>query len=313
MPHPSTWSRVFGGAIDIAALELQLGNFFQHLHRSAEVPARGSIILAVDGKTLRGTIPAGQTRGVHLVAAYLPETGVVLAQLTVDRKENEIVVVPTLLAQLQVAGMVVVGDAMQTQRQLSIQIVEAGGDYLWFVKDNQPTLYADIERLFTPVPALPGTSEEPTDFTTAQQIDAAHGRLEERRITVSSWLQDYSDWPYLAQVFKLERTIWRMGKPIREIRYGVTSLPATIADAKRLLVIARAEWGIENGLHYRRDVSLAEDASRLRRGTGPQVMAALNNAVIGLVLTSGERNLAAAQRRFAFQFDRYLARLLPHP
>lgn len=309
MPHPSTWSRLFAQAVDVQALEAALRTFFQEGQATAEIPARGSLILAVDGKTLRGTIPAGQTRGVHVVAAYLPETGVVLAQLAVDTKENEIVVVPSLVAPLDLTGMVVVGDAMQTQRQLSTQVVESGGDYLWFVKDNQPTLYADIERLFTPLPALPKTSEEPTDFTTAQQIDAAHDRLEDRRITVSSWLQDYSTWPYLAQVFKLERTIWRTGKPTHEVRYGVTSLPAMVADAKRLLEIARAEWGIENGLHYRRDVSLAEDASRLRRGTGPQVMAALNNAVVSLVLSSGERNLAAGQRRFAFQFDRYLARL----
>lgn len=307
MPHPSTWSRLFAEAVDVAALEHALGQFFQATQAPSHVPARGSSILAVDGKTLRGTIRVGQTSGVHLVAAYLPERGVVLAQLAVDRKENEIVVVPTLLAHLDLTGMVVTGDAMQTQRALSIQIVEAGGDYLWFVKENQPRLHADIERLFTPLPSLPGTSEDPMDFTTAQQIDATHGRVEERRITVSSWLQDYSDWPYLAQVFKLERTIWKLGKPIRDVRYGVTSLPATVANAEHVLRIARAEWGIENGLHYRRDVSLAEDASRLRRGHGPQVLAALNNAVIGLVLTSGERNLAAAQRTFAYRFDRYLA------
>ncbi len=313
MPHPSTWSRLFGQAVDVAALEQQLGQFFQQRHQANTVPARGSLILAVDGKTLRGTIPAGQTRGVHLVAAYLPQQGVVLAQLAVDRKENEIVVVPTLLAHLDVTGMVVVGDAMQTQRDLSIQIVEAGGDYLWFVKDNQPTLHADIERLFTPLPALPGTSEEPTDFTTARHITNDHGRLEERRITVSSWLQDYSDWPYLAQVFKVERIVWRADKATNEVRYGVTSLPPTVANAERLLTITRAEWGIENGLHYRRDVSLAEDASRLRRGHGPQVMAALNNAVISLVLGTGERNLAAVQRTFAFRFDRYLARLSLEP
>lgn len=308
MPHPSTWSRIFAEAVDVQALEHALGQFFQASQATTDVPARGSIILAVDGKTLRGTIPAGETSGVHLVAAYVPERGVVLAQLAVDRKENEIVVVPSLLAHLDLTGMVVTGDAMQTQRHLSIQIVEAGGDYLWFVKENQPRLHADIARLFTPLPSLPGTSEEPTDFTTARQIAAAHGRLEERRITVSSWLQDYSDWPYLAQVFKLERTIWRAGKPIREVRYGVTSLPAGVADAEHLLKIARAAWGIENGLHYRRDMSLAEDASRLRRGHGPQVLAALNNTVIGLVLSSGTQNLAAAQRCFAYHFDRYLAR-----
>lgn len=308
MPHPSTWSRIFAEAVDVQVLEYALGQFFQATQTTAEVPARGSIILAVDGKTLRGTIPAGQTSGVHLVAAYLPERGVVLAQLAVDRKENEIVVVPTLLAQLDLTGMVVIGDAMQTQRHLSIQIVEAGGDYVWFVKDNQPSVRTDIELLFTPIPPLPGAADIPTDFTHATQINNQHGRLEERRITVSSWLHDYSEWPYLAQVFKLERIVWRAGKATSEVRYGVTSLPATVADAERLLTITRAAWGIENGLHYRRDVSLDEDASRLRRGHGPQVMAALNNAVIGLVSTSGERNLAAVQRIFAYRFDRYLAR-----
>lgn len=196
---PECLECLFAEAVDVQTLEAALSTCFQEGQATAEIPARGSLILAVDGKTLRGTIPAGQTRGVHLVAAYLLETGVVLAQLAVDTKENEMVVVPTVVAQLDLTGRVVVGDAMQTQRQLSTQVVESGGDDLWFVKDNQPTFYADIERLFTPLPALPGTSEEPTDFTTAQQIDAAHGCLEDRRITVSSWLQDYSTWPYLAQ------------------------------------------------------------------------------------------------------------------
>lgn len=310
MPHATTWSRVLADAVDSRAFEEALTTFFQTQQPMSEVPARGSIILAVDGKTLRGTIPTGATSGVHLVAAYLPERGVVLAQLPVDHKENEIVVVPTLIAQLDLTGMVVVGDAMQTQRPLSSQIVEAGGDYLWFVKDNQPSLRAEIELLFTSLPVLPGTAEVPTDFTTAVQWDNGHGRLEDRRITVSSMLQEYTHWPYLAQVFKLERTVWRRtGPPMIEVRYGMTSLPAVVADAARLLTIGRGAWGIENGLHYRRDVSLDEDASRVRRGNAPQVLAALNNAVIGIVLQTGERNLAAAQRRFAYQFDRCLAHL----
>jgi predicted transposase YbfD/YdcC len=264
----------------------------------------------VDGKTLRGTIPLGQTQGVHLVAAYLPEQGVVLLQLAVDRKANEIVVVPTLLAQLDLHGTVVVGDAMQTQRAVSAQIVEAGGDYLGFVKDNQPTLLAEIEALFTPPPLTPGHAAPAPDFTTARQVDKGHGRLEERVLTASALLAGYSDWPYLAQVFKLERTVWQQGVPtLHEVRYGITSLPRGVADAERLLVVARAEWGIENGLHYRRDVSRQEDTCQLRRGSGPQVMAALNNAVISLLGQQGERNLPAVQRRFAYQFDRLLASL----
>jgi predicted transposase YbfD/YdcC len=311
MPHPSTWSRILGHAVDPVALEQALTTFF-HAPTSVAAPARGSIILAVDGKTLRGTIPAGQTRGVHLVAAYLPEQGVVLAQLQVDTKENEIVVVPALLAQLDLRGTVVVGDAMQTQRDLSAQVVAAGGDYVWFVKENQPSLLADIEELFAPPPITPGHAAPPRDFRMARQVDKGHGRLEERVLTASGMLAAYSDWPELVQVFRLERTVWQQGvQTLHEIRYGITSLPVHVASAPRLMRIARAEWGIENGVHYRRDVTLEEDASQLRRGGGPHVLAALNNVVISLLGQHGERNLAAVQRRFAYHFDRFLAHLSP--
>ena len=309
MPHQSTWSRILGQGVDPDALEQALTTFFQ-APPAEDTPARGSIILVVDGKTLRGTIPLGHTQGVHLVAAYLPEQGVVLAQLEVDVKANEIVVVPTLLAHLDLQGRVVVGDAMQTQRALSVQIVEAGGDYLWFVKDNQPTLLDEIVELFAPPPVTPGHAAPARDFTTARQVDKGHGRLEERVLTASEMLAGYSDWPYLAQVFKLERTVWQQGlQLLHEVRYGITSLPRSVADAKRLLVVARAEWGIENGLHYRRDVTLEEDACHLRRGGGPQVMAALNNVVVSLLGQHEEHNLAALQRRFDYHFDRFLARL----
>jgi predicted transposase YbfD/YdcC len=307
MPHARTWGRIFAQAVDPVALEQVLRTCFLDAHHTPEVPPRGSIILAVDGKTLRGTIPAGQTKGVHLVAAYLPEQGVVLAQLAVAEKTNEIVAVPQLLAQLDVVGMVVTGDAMQAHQALSVQSVEAGGDYVWMVKENQPTLYADMALLFAPEIIGVGCGAIPTDFTTARSVDHAHGRLEERIITVSRMLKDYSRWPYLEQVFKLERIVThRRGKPTREVRYGVTSLPAQGANASRLLRIARAEWGIENGLHYRRDVSLQEDSSRMRRGNAPHVLAALNNAVVGIVALHGVHNLAKVQREFQYQFDRAL-------
>jgi predicted transposase YbfD/YdcC len=308
MPHQCTWSRVFGHAIDVEQFETVLGQFFAEQQASAEVLARGSTVLAVDGKTLRGTIPAGQSRGVHLVAAYLPNQGVVLAQLAVDCKENEIVAVPKLLKQLDLTGMVVVGDAMQAQRELSIQVVEAQqGDYMWFVKENQKTLYADLEQLFAPPALAPGWSDPGTDFTTATTVEKGHGRLEERTITVSRMLHDYANWPYLDQGFRLERRVTQRGKTTVEVRYGITSLPPQHASAERLMEVARTEWGIENGLHHRRDVTLREDACQVRRGQAPQVLAALNNVVIGIVQRAGQQNLAAAQRAFSYSFDRILA------
>ena len=204
MPHQSTWSRVLGDAVDPKDVEYALQTFF---HTPLADPERASIVLAVDGKTLRGTIPLGHTQGVHLVAAYLPDSGVVLTQLAVDKKENEIVAVPTLLAQLDLHGVVVTGDAMQAQRALSAQVVEAGGDYLWFVKANQPTLLGEITELFTPPPLTPGHAVPARDFDTVRQLDKGHGRLEERLLTTSSMLAGYSEWPFLAQVFKLERRV----------------------------------------------------------------------------------------------------------
>lgn len=308
MPHQSTWSRVLAHAVDVDELEYQLGQFFHQQQACAEVAPRASIVLAVDGKTLRGTIPSGQTRGVHLVAAYLPDTGVVLAQVAVESKENEIVAVPKLLRGLDLRGVVVVGDAMQAQRSLSSQVVEAGGDYVWFVKENQKALLADLELLFERPRLAKGWSDPSTDFTTATQVDKGHGRLEQRTITVSRMLKDYLDWPYLDQVFRLERQVTEGGKTSVEVRFGITSTPPEIAAAGRLLEIARSEWGIENGLHHRRDVTLQEDACQVRRGRAPQVLAALNNTAIGIVRQAGADNLAAAQRAFTYAFDRLLAR-----
>ena len=308
MPHQSTWSRLFAHAIDLDAFEHLLTSFFLAQRHSSELPERGSIVLALDGKTLRGTIPAGHSRGVHLLAAYLPEQGIVLAQAPVERKENEIVVAPTLLARLPLAGVVVVGDALHAQRATCRSIVEANGDYLWFVDKNQPSLRWDISQLFEEPKVEKGWSLPPTDFERARSCESGHGRVEERVLTASRMLVDYTPWPYLQQVFKLERRWWDRNGAHVEVRYGVTSLPRQVAGPEALLRIARAEWGIENGLHHRRDVTLREDACQLRRGRGPQTNAALNNLVVSLVVGSGTKNLAAAQREFAFLFDRLLAR-----
>jgi predicted transposase YbfD/YdcC len=308
MPHQATWSRIFAHAVELPALEASLTSFFLALRQRPELPERGSITLVLDGKTLRGTIPAGQSRGVHLLAAYLPDEGLVLAQAAVESKENEIVVAPSVLARLPLQGVVVVGDALHTQRTISTTIVEANGDYMWFVDQNQPGVLNDINQLFVEPKVEKGWSLPATDFESARSCESGHGRVEERIITVSSMLADYTPWPYLAQVFKLERRWWDAKGEHYEVRFGLTSLPRQVASPVDLLRIARAEWGIENGLHHRRDVTLEEDACQLRRGRAPQTNAALNNVVVSLVLSSGATNLAAVQRQFAFAIDRALAR-----
>jgi predicted transposase YbfD/YdcC len=307
LPHPTSWSRILGNAVQPADVDRAVSAFLKRAEEPL-IPARASIVVALDGKTLRGTIPRGSTRGVHLLAAYRPLDGVVLAQVAVDQKENEIVAAPELLRQLDLSGVVVTGDALLAQRSLSIQIVEAGGDYVWRIKDNQPTMRAEIELLFAPEMVQAGWSAPAVDFTSASTIDARHGRLEERLVTVSSLLSEYSDWPYLAQVFKLERRVTQLGnRSTTEVQYGITSIPATFADAKRLLELVRAHWGIENGLHQRRDVTMEEDAMRVRKGNAPHLLASLNNLSLGISVQAGWNNLAAAQRAFAYQIDKALA------
>jgi len=257
-------------------------------------------VIVMDGKTLRRTIPSATQRGLHLLAAYLPAEKLVLAQVEVDGKENEITAAPKLLSGLDVYKKIVVGDAMHTQRQISMQICLAGGDYVWLVKENQPQLHWDLKKMFEPQKPIRGLGNPPDDFQTITQIGKRHGRMEERRITVSSLLKDYLDWPYLEQTFKIDRRLvyLKTGQVKQETVYGITSLPKENASPKRLLDVVRSEWGIENGLHYCRDVSFQEDRTRMTRGNAGRVMAVINNLVIGLLAFQGYVNFASARRMY---------------
>jgi predicted transposase YbfD/YdcC len=125
MPHPTTWSRILGEAVDPDALTRATEEVLTSV--ASEVPERGSVQVTLDGKTLRGTIPAGQTQGVHLLAAYRPQDGVGLLQVEVGATENESSAAPRVLQQLDLRGILVSGDAMFTQRDLCVQIVQQGG------------------------------------------------------------------------------------------------------------------------------------------------------------------------------------------
>jgi predicted transposase YbfD/YdcC len=264
-----------------------------------------SLAIALDGKTLRGVISANHAHGQHLLAAYLPAEGWVLFQVEVESKENEISAAPRVLKKLDLRGKIVTGDAMFAQRELSLQIIESGGDYVWTVKDNQATLRQDIELLFQPQKTVKGFSAGVKDFRTAQTLEKNHGRLERRTLTLSAELKEHLNWPGAEQVFKLERYSERTKdhQVMHEVTYGITSLSSAEVTADELLHIVRQHWGIENGLHYRRDVTLHEDACHLKRGQAPHALAVINNLVIGLVLRLGWSNLAEARRFFDARFD----------
>ena len=305
MPHSSTYRRVMQQGVDVPQLEQEAGKYLSTMSQAA------SEQLSLDGKTLRGTIPPGETQGVHLLAVQEVKKNLVLAQTEVGVKENEISAAPRLIGQVDVEGKVVSGDAMQTQRALSAQIVEDGGEYLWIVKENQPTLRADIETLFM----SQGMPCNLTDFRTAQTLDKGHGRIEQRRLTASSALNDYLDWPYVGQVLKIERETYncRQQQTRSEIVYGMTSLPAAKAEAARLMALVRNHWSIEHGLHYRRDVTFQEDACRMKSRMAAQVLAVLNNLAIGLIRHLGWNNAAEARRFFAARIGEALSHILCCP
>jgi predicted transposase YbfD/YdcC len=297
MPHHSTYRRIAEEVICVEELEHMLSEMWNTKRFFGR-----QVLLAIDGKVLRGTLDEEQN-GVYLLAAYLPGEGLVLLEVEITGKGSEIPAAPKLLKSIDLREKVVMGDAMHTQREVSIQIVEAGGDYIWLAKGNQPQIEEDIRLWFEPDPApLPGQSYIPKDFETTQTVNKGHGRLEQRTLTTSSQLQDFLDWPYLQQVFKLERkfTSLQTGQVQEQVVYGFTSLSRDEIAPPHLLSLLRSYWGIENGLHYRRDVTLHEDHTRMTKPNAGRVMACLNNLVLNLLIGKLKfRFLPSARRYFA--------------
>jgi len=187
---------------------------------------------------------------------------------------------------------VVTGDAQFCQVGLSRQVVQQGGYYLWAVKENQPTLREEIATLFADPP--PGER-----FGEAVRFGRHGDRHERRALRASAALNGYVRWPHVGQVCALERTITRRGHTTRETAYAITSLTPAQASPQRLLALWRGHWGIENRLHWVRDVTFDEDRCPVRTGSAPQVLAAVRNTVIGVLRHAGHPNIAAALRTYA--------------
>jgi predicted transposase YbfD/YdcC len=297
MPHHSTIRRISEEVICVEELERMLSEVWSEKRYFGK-----QVLLAIDGKVLRGTLNEDQ-EGVYLLAAYLPAEGLVLLEVEVAGKGSEIPAAPKLLKSIDLRDKVVMGDAMHTQRETSIQIVEAGGDYIWLAKGNQPQIEEDIRLWFEPDPRpIPGQAYLPKDFETVRTVNKGHGRIEERTLTVSSQLRDFLDWPYLEQVFKLERrfTVLKTSQVQEQVIYGFTSLSREKIQPSRLLALIRSYWRIENSLHYRRDVTLQEDQTRMTKRNTARVMACLNNLVLSLLIGKLKfRYLPSARRYFA--------------
>ncbi len=290
-PDESTIRRIFG-LLDADVLDQLVGVFMWA--RTHTVGTRR--VIALDGKTVRGA-RSKTTPAPHLVAAFDHATGVVVGQLAVTAKSNEIPAVQGLLKLFDLDGVVVTVDAMHTQTETAKRIVAAGGDYVFTVKGNQ-------RRLFKACKALPW-KDVPSHTATTR----GHGRTATRTIkvvTASTWVE----FAGAAQIAQLRRTVTRNGKKTVEVVYLITSADHHAAPPTTLAAWVRGHWGIENKLHYIRDVTFDEDRSQVRAGNAPQVMATLRSTAISLLLLSGVENIAQGLRHHARDPEAVLKLLL---
>ncbi len=268
VPSHDTFSRLFR-LLDPVAFH---GCFLQFMRRFAEA-AQG--VVAIDGKTLRHSFDrAAGTSALHLISAWAADQRLVLAQMAVDGKSNEITAVPKLLEMLSLKGAIVTADAMNCQRDIAQQVVDQGGDYVLALKGNQGTLHADVAQFLNDPELAPDS--------THSEVDGGHGRIETRTSVVSTdigWLQEQHQWPALAAIAKVNRTRENGAKVTTETAYYLISTPLS---AKRLGTAVRGHWGIENSLHWVLDVTMNEDRTRNRKDNGPENLALLRRLALNL-------------------------------
>ncbi len=296
IPSHDTFSRLFR-LLDPAAFH---ACFLRFMQRFAET-TQG--VVAIDGKTLRHSFDrAAGTSALHLISAWAADQRLVLAQLAVDDKSNEITAVPKLLEMLSLSGTIVTVDALNCQRAIAQQIVAQGGDYVLALKGNQGTLHADVE-LFLDDPAL-----VPDDTHT--EVDGGHGRVETRTSMVSTdidWLQDRHHWPALTAIAKVDRTRESGSKVTTETAYYLLS---TALSAKRLGDVVRNHWGIENSLHWVLDVTMNEDQTRNRKDNGPENLALLRRLALNLARLEPSKGSMKGKLKRAGWDNAFLAQLL---
>jgi predicted transposase YbfD/YdcC len=306
IPGADTFRRVFA-RIDPAGFERCFVNWTRAL---AEVC--GGRLVALDGKTLRRSFAHAWARqGVHLVSAWCVQNQLVLGQLAVDSKSNEITALPALLDLLDLKGALVTIDAIGCQREIAQKIVgDKQADYVLAVKENQPTLHQKVTGLLDAA-MLDGFAGMRHDFF--RQNDEGHGRVETRKVWVTDevhWLGEslLKLWPGLASVAVVESVRQDLGdtagKVTCERRYFISSLkgckPGT---ARRMAWAVRGHWGVENRLHWRLDMSFREDESRLRVGHGAQNFSRLRRIVMNK-LKSDPRKVSLKVKRYRCSIDR---------
>lgn len=304
IPSHDTIARLFA-ALDPEALQ---GCFLSWVKAVAQL-CEGEVV-AIDGKTLRHSYDKGGRKGaIHMVSAWASENRLVLGQVKVDEKSNEITAIPQLLAVLDLSECIVTIDAMGAQKEIAKQIVEGGADYVLSLKGNQGNLHQDVQQLFdwTRKIAFKDIAHE-----FHQTVDGGHGRIEIRRHWLLGEVEHLTDahlWLGLRRVGLVESERRLPGvPPTIEQRYYLVSFDG---GAERFARCVRSHWGIENQLHWVLDVAFAEDASRIRKDHAPENFALIRHVALNLLRQDTSARCGVKAKRLKAAWDEnYLARIL---
>ena len=293
IPSDDTVRRFFR-AIDTT----QFQRLFVEWVRTWLSPEVAGNVVAIDGKTLRGSYDSGQSP-IHLVSAFASEAGIVLGQVKTSEKSNEITAIPELLEWLDVRGAIVTIDAMGCQKAIAEKIIDKGGDYLLALKGNQSSLHEDV-RLHFEQPA-------PTSLirmTRAETVDKGHGRIEIRQCRLSTdidWLRArHPEWKNMSGIVAIDSERLIGDTTAQETRYFISS---SQAPAPQILAAVRLHWGIENQLHWVLDMSFGEDQSRIRKDNAPTNVAIIRHAALNMIRQAKKKRMSIKRMRKAAGWD----------
>lgn len=265
-------------------------------------------VIAIDGKTARGSRDRKNNRNpLHMVSAWACSNRLVLAQEATDEKSNEITAIPKLLSILEIKGCIVTIDAMGCQKAIASQIIDQKADYVLGLKGNQGTLHEEVEDFFNVALA---ENFEAVEYDYQEETDKDHGRLEIRRYWITedlSTLSTISDWKGLSSIGMVERECWHGENKTAEKRFFINSISS---NAKVFAQAVRGHWGVENPLHWRLDVVLGDDASKIRKGNAPAIMTSLRQLCLNLFEREPSSLSMAKKKRKAAWNDDYRAKVL---
>lgn len=304
IPSHDTFRRVFA-RLDPS----QFQQAFLDWVRSVTRLTNGEVV-AIDGKQLRRSADAAAGKNaINMVSAWAEDNRMVLGQVRVDEKSNEITAIPGLLRMLEIAGCIVTIDAMGCQTEIAAEIIQKQADYVLAVKGNQNHLFEDVVGYFD---WAREDKFKQTSYTMDETISGDHGRIEVRRCYATediSWLRRKAEWKDIRSIAMVESER-RVGEQeaSRERRYYISSLSA---DAKQLNRVIRSHWSIENSLHWVLDIAFREDDSRIRKDHGPENMTTLRHIALNLLKQDKSIKIGIkSKRKNAGWNERYLLKVL---